>query len=122
MQTHDELWKLEERLWEASAAGDGEMYRESLVEEAILIFPSPTGVLDKERCIAGVIGNRTSLVRYSLEDRRVVELSEGSVLLTYRGVAAWQGSEREARDLRGSVFVKRSGSWKMAFHQVTPLR
>jgi hypothetical protein len=122
MRTHDELWKLEERLWEASAAGDGEMYRESLVEEAILIFPSPTGVLDKERCIAGVTGNRTSLVRYSLEDRKVVELSEGSVLLTYRGVAVWQGSEHEARDLRGSVFVRRGGSWKMAFHQVTPLR
>ncbi len=122
MGTYDELWRLEERLWEASGAGDGEVYRKHLAEDALLVFPDPTGVLDRENCIAGVSGNRTPLVRYSLEDRREVGLTDGTVLLTYRGVALWKGRESEDRDLRGSVFVRRGGSWKMAFHQVTPLR
>ena len=120
MQAHDELWELEDRLWRASGAGDGETYRELLVEEALLTFPDPVGALDREACAAAVGGGGRRLVQHRLEDRRTLPLADGVVLLAYRGVALWEGDAEESRDRRGSVFVRRPAGWRLAYHQVSP--
>ncbi len=121
MSVHDALWQLESRFWEASAAGDADAYRELLLDEALLVFPGPTGALDKQACVDAIGGSPARSLEYRLEDRREIALGADTVLLTYRGVALWEGADREAHDRRGSVFVRRNGAWKLAFHQVTPI-
>jgi hypothetical protein len=50
-----------------------------------------------------------------------VELSDGVALLTYKAKAKREdGSEYAA--LASSVYIKERKSWKLAFHQQTPVQ
>jgi glyoxylase I family protein len=46
-----------------------------------------------------------------LDDFEVHELSDGVVLVTYRGAMA----------LRSSIWIRRAGRWQLRFHQGTPV-
>jgi hypothetical protein len=46
--------------------------------------------------------------------------SDNIALLTYRASAV-RGADEKYRALVSSGYVKRNGSWKLAFHQQTPL-
>lgn len=48
----DPLWSLEQAVW----TGSTDFYAHSLAPEAVMVFPSPTGVLSRSRILAAVAG------------------------------------------------------------------
>jgi hypothetical protein len=52
---------------------------------------------------------------------RTVQLTEDVALLTYRVTARWEHKESEYPALASSIYVKRDGAWRLAFHQQSPL-
>lgn len=110
----DMLIGLEEGLWK----GGGDLYRERLAEDALLIVPG--AVLTKEETAAAIEAS-PRWTSVSIEDPRLVELGEGSALVIYRASARRDGDAGPYKALVGSAYVRRDGDWELAFHQQTPL-
>jgi hypothetical protein len=56
-----------------------------------------------------------------LEDVRVVWLTDDSAVVRYRATARRDGDDTTYSALIGSVYVRRDATWKLAFHQQTPV-
>jgi hypothetical protein len=113
----EELLEFERELW--ARANDADFYRRRLVEAAVLVFPAPAGILDREQTIAAVSSSR-GWREFELEDYRVVELTERSAAAAYRAAAI--GSDGAAYAAYcGSVYVRGSADWMLALHQQTPI-
>lgn len=63
--------------------GDGAFYRTRATEDALYVFPGPTGVLTREECADIVDGNDTPSAWFKIGDPRFLRLADGLVLLTY---------------------------------------
>lgn len=120
MKRDDEILVLEQGFWRASFAGDGAYYAEHLADDGLLVFPEPTGVLDKATCVEIIGGSPASPVEWSLSDVRVVPLGESAAALIYRGSATREGASPSERDRRTSVYRLEGGRWRLAVHHVTP--
>jgi hypothetical protein len=108
------LLKIEERFWKS----DAEFYRQSMTDDAVMVFPLPAGVLSREPAIEAVgRGPRWSQVR--MDNVKAVRLSNEAVLLTYEAHAE-RAAGRYAT-LASSAYARRDGAWKLAFHQQTPI-
>jgi hypothetical protein len=114
----DHLLELERRFWEASSAGDGNFYRRQATEDALYVFPGPTGVLNNEECAAVVEGNDTPWDWFEIEQPRFVQIAEGVVLLTYTSRAQHSGGQPFSMRV-STVYRAANGDWKLAFHQQT---
>ena len=111
------LVDLEDRFW--AAAGDPDFYRRALAANAVMVFPHPAGVLDRDAVI-GAVAAAVPWASWTIEDRRVVRLGDGTAALTYRAVARRDGQAPYSA-LVTSVYVEEDGAWKLAVHQQTPL-
>lgn len=118
MGTKEQLVDLEHRFWEA--ATDVHFYREHVADDAVMVFPYGVGVLDKDAVVYAVGANREPWDEHSIDDLRVVELGDASVLLVYRATAVRAGDDEPFRVLVTSGYASRRGSWKLVFHQQTP--
>jgi hypothetical protein len=115
MRLKDELLALEDKLWR----GGPETFLENLDEECLIAFTGMAGVLDREQ-IAGTVaeGDRWRDVR--IDTRGLVQPTEGTAILTYEARAV-RGEGETYNALVSSAYARRNGSWKMVFHQQTPL-
>jgi hypothetical protein len=86
------LLDLERLFWEKSSVGDGEFYRTRVTEDALYVFPGPTGVLTREECAEIVEGNDTPWAWFAIDDPRFLSLADGLVLLTYTSRSQHQGA------------------------------
>jgi hypothetical protein len=119
MGLEEQLLDVEKRLWR----NDAELYNDNLIDAALLVFPE-TGVITRDVAVDAILaenagGRRWAEVRF--EEVRSVQLTEDVALLTYRVTARWEHEESEYSALASSVYVKREGAWKLAFHQQSPL-
>jgi hypothetical protein len=116
MEAEEALLALEEQFWKEDAT----FYREHLTADAVLVFPDPVGVLTKEETVQAV-AEAPRWARVRMSDVRVVRLADDAAVLTYRAEAERdaQGSRYEA--LASSAYVFHDASWKLAFHQQTPV-
>jgi hypothetical protein len=112
----EELLALEERFWRAG--GDSEFYREHLAGEALMVFPAPFGVFDREAIVASV-ESAPPWVDVRIEDAHVIRVGGGAVL-AYRADARNEAGESYST-YAGSVYVEEGGRWTLAFHQQTPI-
>lgn len=111
------LLELEEAFWRE--AGNGAFYAANLIEDALMVFPAPFGVMEKPATVNAVDASPAWL-RFELQEVRFVDLTDDSAVLVYRA---------KARDASGaaysayitSVYVRRDGAWKLAVHQQTPI-
>ncbi|MGH9032172.1 MAG: DUF4440 domain-containing protein [Acidimicrobiia bacterium] len=112
------LLALEQDGWRALSSDRGARYfREALTEHPLLVFPGT--VLSKDRALEEIAA-APPWAEFRIEEPRVVRLTEQSAVLTYRATARREdGPEYHA--LMSSVYVASGGSWRMAFHQQTPL-
>lgn len=117
MELTRRLVDLEDRFW--AAASDPEFYRRALTANALMVFPHPAGLLDREAAI-GAVASAVPWASWTMEDRRVVRLSDGTAVLTYRALARREGQPPYAA-LVTSVYVEEDGAWKLAVHQHTPV-
>ena len=120
MISDEALLALEEQFIEASSSGNGDFYRDNLVEDALLVLPA-MGVLTKDRCVEEVERNRVSWAHFRLEESRIVRLTDGSAIVTSKLTGLLEGEENLFSMLMSSAYVDRDGSWKLAFHHQTPL-
>jgi hypothetical protein len=112
------LLALEEEGWQAlSTDGGAAFYEEILTPHALMVVPGM--VLTKERAVKEIDAG-TPWTAFRIEDPLVVRLTEQSAVLTYRATAR-RGGEPAHVILMTSVYVENSGSWKLAFHQQTPI-
>jgi hypothetical protein len=115
MGRDESLLALERRLWNA----DEDTYRDVLAEEAVMVFPEPTGVLERAEILESVAsGDRWRRVEFTGD--RTLEVDDGVVQLVYEARAERRegGSTYEA--LVTSTYVREDGSWKLTSHQQTP--
>jgi hypothetical protein len=116
LKLEDHLFSLEEKFWTEGR----KFYQENLTDSAIMVFPEPAGILVEDEIVSSV-GEQGRWKDINLEEHRVLELSDGSAVVTYKATA------RRARD--GKTYVARASSayvrgryaWKLAFHQQTPI-
>lgn len=109
----DELVALERRFWTEAS---GELYREHAAPDLLMVFPDPTGVVDRETAIPLV----APWDAVALDDVRSVQLVPDAVALVYRADGRIGESERY-RALVTSIYARRDGRWLLALHQQTPL-
>jgi hypothetical protein len=113
-----DLLELERRFWDASSAGDGNFYRAEVTDDALYVFPGPTGVVTKEECATAVEENVTPWAWFRIEEPRFLRLGDGVMLLTYTARAQHEGDEPIV--MRASTVYRESeAGWKLAFHQQT---
>lgn len=116
MDLAKELFDLEDRFW--AAAGDRTFYDARLARNAVLLFPDPTGVLDRAQALDAA-GAARPWSSWRIDDRRLVALSDQSAAIAYRAEARREGQPPYAA-LACSVYVREDGAWKLALHQQTP--
>jgi hypothetical protein len=119
MELEKQLIEIERRLW----ANDAVFYKNNLIDEALLVFPE-TGVITRGIAVDAILtenaeGRRWAEVQF--DEVRSLRLAEDVALLTYRVAARWEHEESKSSALASSVYVKRDGVWKLAFHQQTPI-
>jgi hypothetical protein len=101
-------------LTSGKAAG---FYRESLTDDALMVVPG--FIVDKPTFLAGIDAEEPwSTLR--IEDPRVIELTPSCAIVLYRAVGRREGRP-EYTAFMSSVYVDRGGSWKLAYHQQTPI-
>ena len=97
--------------------GDADHYRASLTPGCLMIFPG-MGIVGREQLIAGIAsGPRWSAV--SFDEWRRDDPADGVAILAYRARATRPGMETPYRALCGSLYVRESKAWRLAFHQQT---
>jgi hypothetical protein len=116
MSIERELLSLERNFW----TGDAEFYRQHLDKECLCVFTDMAGVMGKEQ-IASMIQEGQRWKNLDLEIKGFNQLSNDIALLTYEASASRATGEAYRAHV-SSGYVKRNGSWKMAFHQQTPLQ
>ena len=115
VKLEDHLFGMGEKFWTQSAG----YYREHLAYAAIMVFPEPAGVLVKDE-IAAALDNAPRWSQVALEEHRLLELSEGAAVITYKATAKRDGGERYLARA-SSAYVHDGRAWKLAFHQQTPV-
>ena len=113
----EELLDFERQLW--ARANDAGFYRERLTADAVLVFPAPAGLLERDQTIEAVSSSR-GWREFELDDFRVVTLTERSAMAAYRANAVRaDGSSYSA--YCSSVYVQADVGWQLALHQQTPI-
>ena len=115
-----DLITIERTLWENNA----EIYQGRYSPEALLIFPG-VGRIDRDTAVAAirqenVEGRAWAEVRFDDVDGRWIT-SDAAALISYMATARWNYESSASKTLCGSVYVRVGGSWRVAFHQQTPI-
>jgi hypothetical protein len=106
---------LERRFWEA--ADDPDVYRECFADDAVVVLER--GLLDKAAMLEETASAKP-WERHTMSDVRLVDIGDGVVALSYRASAERNGGNHRYDATVSSVYVCRSGTWKLVLHQQTP--
>lgn len=115
MHEDADIWPLEQSLW----LGGAETYETALAPECVMIFPEPTGVLDRASVIAALMG-APRWRSVEMTGRRVSRPNPTTVILVYRAEAVRDAGPAYAA-LCSSAYVRREGAWRIVMHQQTPI-
>jgi hypothetical protein len=119
MALDKQLIDIERKLW----SNDAIFYKDNLIAESLLVFPE-TGVITRDVAVDAIVAENAEGRRWAevqFDEVHSVQLAENVTLLTYRVDARWEHEESKRLALASSVYIKRDGVWKLAFHQQTPL-
>jgi hypothetical protein len=118
----EQIVALEKQIWEAIKKKDWAALSSFLTENLRQV--SDTGLAEKSEVIKELKANYT-LMDYTLQEVRVVELSREAALITYKAVEnashKGQGWKSQAA-YHSSIWVQRDGQWQTVLHQVTPVK
>ena len=116
MGTKESLLELERQLWNA----DEEFYRDTLSEDAVMVFPEPTGILERSAVLES-LGGADRWRRIEFDAERLLEVDDDVVQLVYRAVAERNEDGSEYTALITTTYVEANGSWQLLTHQQTPV-
>jgi hypothetical protein len=118
MALDKQLMDIERKLWSNNAL----FYKDHLIEETLLVFPE-IGVITRDIAVDAILAENAEDRRWAevqFDEVRSLQLTEDVTVLTYRVAARWEHEESKSSALASSVYIKRNGVWKLAFHQQTP--
>jgi hypothetical protein len=115
-----DLITIERTLW----ANDAQIYHDRYSPEAILIFPG-VGRIDRETAVAAIRkenaeGRAWAEVRFDDVDGRWIT-TDAAALITYMATVRWNYESSASKTLCASVYVRVGESWRVSFHQQTPI-
>jgi Domain of unknown function (DUF4440) len=118
--TLKDLITIERTLWENNA----DTYHDSYSPEALLIFAG-VGRIDRETAVAAIRkenaeGRAWAEVSFDEVDGRWIT-TDAAALISYMATARWNYESSASRTLCASVYLREGGSWRVAFHQQTPI-
>ena len=116
----NDLIAIERTLWE----NDAEIYHDRYSPEALLTFPG-VGRIGRDTAVAAIRqenaeGRAWAEVRFDDVDGRWIT-TDAAALITYTATARWNHESTASKTLCASVYVRADGSWRVAFHQQTPI-
>lgn len=113
-----ELLDLEHQGWQSLCDSTGaDFYGQIMLEEAVMLLAHGQA-LDRSQVMES-LNSAPAWSDYEITDAHLVELTDSSGVLTYRG-AAWRGERTPVfQALMSSVYVKRDGTWRLASYQQT---
>lgn len=115
MPVQDDLLATERALW----SGGPEAYHEHLDDRCLVAFTRMAGVAARAD-VAATVGEGDRWRDLEIDVEGLIQPSDRVVLLTYRARAV-RGDDEVYRALVSSGYVERDGSWRLMFHQQTPL-
>lgn len=115
MPTFDALWTLERRFWLEGAA----TYAAHMAPDACLVFPWPTGVLDRDATLSA-LQDAPRWRDVAFDARRQVTLGEDGALLTYTARARQDEDPDSYEALCTSAYRRTGDAWQLVLHQQTP--
>lgn len=114
MTNDDALWRLEEQFW----LGGADFYERTLAPAALMVLPTPVGVLDRPATIESIRGGaRWQDVVF--QDRHLLQPGADVAVLVYAAVARRAGSASYAVQC-SSTYVRAAGQWQLALHHQAP--
>jgi glyoxylase I family protein len=120
-QDQELLIRLETDIIVAQKNGDLP-FVQNLLWEDFQEIDSRGGISSKAEVLQAIRSAR--LYDYSLGEFAVRAVDDACAVVTYVATTRrllLEGSERDSRARRSSIWVKRNGLWKIIFHQGTPL-
>ena len=116
----ENLVSIERNLWTNNAV----FYQNNLTDDCLLVFPE-TGVIDRDTAVDAIRKENEESRRWAEVDFssiRKLRLADDVALVTYRVTARWEREKFATAALASSLYIKRDGTWKLAFHQQTPIQ
>ena len=114
MSLENDLLAIEDHFW----TGGPEAYQRYADAECLVAFSELAGVMSNRDIAKSAEKGRWKDV--SLVSKGMARLSDTSAIVTYECSAKGKDG-KPYHALVSSGYVKRSGGWKLAFHQQTPL-
>ena len=117
MEQEQQLTEIERTLW----ANDPKIYCKTFLADAVIIFPE-VGRIDLEFAVKALgeenaAGHRWAQVAFA--NVRVLSVSPNIALLHYEASARWNYKGDFENVICSTLYVKRDGTWRVAFHQQT---
>src|SRR5215212_11512100 len=119
MSIEKTLLDLEDEMWRANREGDGSFYERVLRDDALVV--SQWGVAPKAAIVPGISKNDNPYVETELSDRKVLQITGDSALVTYKAEVT-TGAGVTFRLLATSVYAREGDEWRSVFHQQSPLQ
>lgn len=116
MNSKESLLELERQLWNA----DEEFYEKMLSEDAVMVFPGPTGILDRS-AVLDSLGGADRWRHLEFDEERLVDVGDEVVQLIYRATAERSDDGSEYTALVTTTYVEADGSYRVISHQQTPV-
>ena len=113
-ERRDRLIALERQFWSSGSS----FYETHLADDCVMVFPGG-GVLSRDAAIAGLAG-APRWRDVQMDDVRVLTPAQDIAVLVYAAAARREDHEPVYRVIASSTYVRRSGEWRLAFHQQTP--
>jgi hypothetical protein len=112
----DQLLEIDKQLWTEGA----ELYQRHVDDECLVAFGEHASVMTRDE-VAATVGNGPRWEEPQIQVRGLVEPKKGFAVLTYEATARRADDNAPYVALVSSGYVKRGRSWKLAFHQQTPI-
>ena len=117
MTIEQELTSIERTLWTNDAA----IYEAEYLPDAVLIFPV-VGKIGRGSAVAAIWEENAANRHWAevdFADLSVLVVAPDVALLSYEAMARWNSEDVAAKVLCATLYVKKNGAWRVAFHQQT---
>jgi len=112
----DELLEIDKHLWTEGA----NYYQKNVDDECLVAFGKNARVMTRDE-VASTVGDGPRWEEPETEVKGLVEPKKGFAVLTYQATAKRPDQDTPYVALVSSGYVKHGDSWKLAFHQQTPM-
>ncbi len=117
MNLEQQLLTIERSLW----TNDAGLYASIFLPDAVIIFPE-LGRVDLNFALEAIRAEQAAYHHWAevdLHDVHVLTPAPDVALLQYAATARWNYMEQPEHTLCASLYVKRQGRWRVAYHQQT---